>query len=189
MYEFLILALLMLGPKHGYLIASIVNDMIGPYAKLSHGRLYPLLAALEAQGLVEGAGAGGGRRQRVYRVTRAGRQRFRSLAMDTGARPGEYQRLFWFKAAFFGLLEPDERRLLLDHYRTYCRTHVDHVRRELQELEGPLGSQEVATVEQREGILFAMRHAVEQWELEIAAVERWREEHPDEGHPPTVPPA
>ncbi len=30
LYEFIILAQLMYGPAHGYLIAKIINDMIGP---------------------------------------------------------------------------------------------------------------------------------------------------------------
>ena len=53
MYELIILSLLMRWNAHGYLIASIINDMIGPYAKVSNGRLYPLLARLEEQGLIE----------------------------------------------------------------------------------------------------------------------------------------
>ena len=55
MYELIILSLLMRWNAHGYLIASIINDMIGPYAKVSNGRLYPLLAKLEEQGLIEKA--------------------------------------------------------------------------------------------------------------------------------------
>lgn len=40
MYELIILSLLMREPLHGYLIAKIINDMIGPIAKVSHGWLY-----------------------------------------------------------------------------------------------------------------------------------------------------
>jgi DNA-binding PadR family transcriptional regulator len=41
MYELIILSLLMRSPAHGYLIAKIINDMFGPYTKISNGRLYP----------------------------------------------------------------------------------------------------------------------------------------------------
>jgi hypothetical protein len=41
MYELVILAQLMAYPAHGYLIAKIINDN----ARLSSGRLYPLLVA------------------------------------------------------------------------------------------------------------------------------------------------
>ena len=47
MYELIILSLLMRFPLHGYLIAQIANDTIGPWAKISNGTLYPLLTRLE----------------------------------------------------------------------------------------------------------------------------------------------
>ncbi len=53
MYEFLILSQLMKNSAHGYLIASIINDIIGPYARVSNGRLYPLLAKMEALSSVD----------------------------------------------------------------------------------------------------------------------------------------
>ena len=52
MYELIILSLLMHQPLHGYLIAKITNDMIGPWAKISNGTLYPLLTRLEKAGLI-----------------------------------------------------------------------------------------------------------------------------------------
>ena len=52
MYELMILSILMRGTAHGYLIASIINDIIGPYARLSNGRLYPLLSKLEDLGMI-----------------------------------------------------------------------------------------------------------------------------------------
>jgi DNA-binding PadR family transcriptional regulator len=46
MYELIILALLMRFPLNRYQLAKIVNEKLGPYAKLSNGTLYPLLAKL-----------------------------------------------------------------------------------------------------------------------------------------------
>lgn len=87
MYEMIILALLARWPLHGYLIAKITNDILGPYARLSSGRLYPLLAKLEAAGLIvvadDAASTSDGRRQRRYAITDAGRQRVHELLMDT----------------------------------------------------------------------------------------------------------
>ncbi len=51
MYELIVLSLLMRFPLHGYLIAQIANDTIGPWAKLSNGTLYPLLTKFRAPGL------------------------------------------------------------------------------------------------------------------------------------------
>src|SRR5436853_6839910 len=80
LYEFIILAQLMYGPAHGYLIAKIINDMIGPYARLSYGRLYPLMAKLEQNGQIaaEGTARGrqkAGRQRRVYSLSVAVRSR------------------------------------------------------------------------------------------------------------------
>ena len=96
MYEFLILSQLMKSSAHGYLIASIINDIIGPYARISNGRLYPLLAKMEQDGLIavraEPATPFPGDRQlRVYQITEAGKKRWRALMMDTTLNPGEYQ--------------------------------------------------------------------------------------------------
>src|SRR5574337_1907573 len=97
MYEFIVLAQLMHGPAHGYLIAKIINDMIGPYARLSYGRLYPLLAKLEQNGLItvdaeaQSTGQGVGqhdRQMRIYTITDAGRLRFRILVNDIVSNPG-----------------------------------------------------------------------------------------------------
>ena len=52
MYELIILSILIREKAHGYLIASIINDIIGPYARISNGRLYPLLARLEELGMI-----------------------------------------------------------------------------------------------------------------------------------------
>src|ERR1700737_651841 len=88
MYEFIILSQLMLGSRHGYLIAKIINDIIGPYARLSPGRLYPLLAKMEQNGLIEADGTVVKKQQsdhqsRAYKITEAGRMRFYILMKDT----------------------------------------------------------------------------------------------------------
>ncbi|MEV0153156.1 PadR family transcriptional regulator [Micromonospora sp. NPDC050686] len=58
------------GPKHGYeLIRRLEDRFLGLYAP-SAGTIYPRLARLEAEGLVEHTAAGG---RKVYRITEAGR--------------------------------------------------------------------------------------------------------------------
>ncbi len=107
------------GPAHGYLMAKIINDMIGPHARLSYGRLYPLLAKLEQNGLIaaESTAPGGqqsDRQLRVYKITGAGRTRFHILMNDTSSSPGEYQKLFAYKVAAFGFITPVERLRLIE---------------------------------------------------------------------------
>jgi DNA-binding PadR family transcriptional regulator len=58
-YELIILSLSVRSPMHGYQMLKIVNDVIGPFARLSNGRFYPLLSKLEEVGVifaVEGSG-------------------------------------------------------------------------------------------------------------------------------------
>src|SRR5260370_11196196 len=124
---------------HGYLIASIINDIIGPYARVSNGRLYPLLAKLEQAGLIavrtEPASATPGDRQlHVYEITEAGRKRFRALILDTTLNPGEYQKLFSLKVCDFAFLEPIERLRLIDHYMHYCQAHIIHLTMQMEEV-------------------------------------------------------
>src|SRR2546427_9826497 len=93
-YEFLILSHLMKNSAHGYLIARIINDMIGPYARVSNGRLYPLLAKLAQGGLIAvrtapAATAPGDRQLRVYQITEAGRKRWRALMAVPTPNPGD----------------------------------------------------------------------------------------------------
>jgi DNA-binding PadR family transcriptional regulator len=88
MYELIILSLLMRGPIHGYLIAKIIDDLIGPVAKVSHGWLYPRLAKLEQEGLIGASLEAkqehqGDRQLHTYEITEAGRKRFHQLMMGT----------------------------------------------------------------------------------------------------------
>ncbi len=180
MYELMILAHLRRGPMHGYLIAKIINDVIGPFAKVSNGRLYPLLAKLEAEGLivaVEDAPsylAGHERRQRAFQITAAGRERFHQLMMDTTSNPGDYNQLFWVKVNFFEFLQPAEQLYLVDHYINYCQTHIFHLTGEMGDLSRRAPEEGFLTTHQLEITLEIMQHLQNRWRLELEAAQRWR---------------
>src|SRR5258708_12097637 len=132
MYELIILSQLMRHPAHGYLIASIINDMIGPYSRISNGRFYPLLSKLEKSGLIAPysetpAGQQGDRQLRTYEITEAGRKRFYELMMDITSNPGEYKQIFLQKVSMLEFLKSSERLRLIDHYINYCQAHVLHI--------------------------------------------------------------
>lgn len=172
MYEFIILSQLMLGSRHGYLIAKIINDIIGPYARLSPGRLYPLLAKMEQNGLIEVDGMVAKKQQsdhqsRAYKITEAGRMRFYILMKDTSLSPGEYQKLFVHKVGSFSFIAPIERIALLDHYIHYCQAHIFHQQSEADDLvrNGP----NYGTLDST-GLAFTLevvRHSIEGWQHEI----------------------
>lgn len=182
MYEFIILQRLMEMPMHGYLIAKILNDIIGPFAKVSNGRLYPLLIKLEQDGLIEAADDAqacqqwpSDRRQHPYRITEAGRKRFHQLMMDTTSNPGDYGRLFWLKVQSFDDLQAAERLYLTDHYLNYCQTHFFHLKTEMADLAEENARQHFFTPERLEATLYTMRHYLEQWRLELDSAHSLRE--------------
>jgi DNA-binding PadR family transcriptional regulator len=183
LYELIILAQLMRYPAHGYLIAKIINDMIGPYAHVSNGRLYPLLAKLEKSGLIAlHVGAQKGDRQlRSFAITEAGRKRFHELMMDTTSNPGEYEKVFKQKAAYFMFLKPVERLRLIEHYINYCQAHILHLTAEGEDMAREFTSwgesEEQTKIDGRflRDVLNVMQHDVAQWEQELAWVKRLRE--------------
>lgn len=189
MYEFIILAQLMHGSAHGYFIAKIINDMIGPYARLSPGRLYPLLAKLEQSGLIAvdtraQSEQQSDRQLRIYKITEAGRLRFSVLMRDTSSNPGEYQKLFPLKVCAFAFITVAERLRLIDHYIHYCQAHVLHQQAEAEDLvrdaprleQGGPGYMRLDTYS-IECAVNTMQHSIDQWrhELEWARSLRERE--------------
>ncbi|WP_422933636.1 PadR family transcriptional regulator [Sinomonas sp. P47F7] len=64
-----LLALLEDGPRHGYELIKALSDRFGGTYSPSPGTVYPRLAKLEEEGLVEAESAG---RRSIYRITEAG---------------------------------------------------------------------------------------------------------------------
>jgi DNA-binding PadR family transcriptional regulator len=172
MYELLILALLMRDAMHGYLIAKIMSDMIGPETKVSHGSLYPKLKALEQEGLVI-ASTGNDeasqldRQARAYSITDEGRRRCQWLMMDTSAHPGEYSKFFWLKVRFFDFLHPVERLELVDHYIHYCQVHMHHLKAEAKNVVEGKAYYHALSLPQLELTLHALRRATNHWQVEM----------------------
>jgi DNA-binding PadR family transcriptional regulator len=143
MYELIILSLLMRFPLHGYLIAQIANDTIGPWAKISNGTLYPLLTRLERQGLItrvneEQSVAQTEQQARTFLITDEGRKRFYQVMMDTSSNIGDYQRQFHLKVPYLDLLPSRERQHLLNHYINYCQACLLHIKTHAENLEHEL---------------------------------------------------
>lgn len=183
MYELIILGFLMRRPMHGYLIAKIINDMFGPYARLSNGRFYPLLSKLVEQGLIVADAssdapaptpAGHDRRQRTFHISAAGRQRFHQLMMDTTSNPGEYRTLFWLKVSFARFVSAAEYRYLLDHYLTYSQAHIFHITNEMEDLKRTVAPAGLVSGEDLEQTLLVMRHNRRQWQCEVEDAQQMR---------------
>jgi DNA-binding PadR family transcriptional regulator len=183
MYEFIILSLLMRAPMHGYLIAKIANDQIGPWAKISRGTLSTILTKLERAGLIALAASHSarqsGRQSRTFTITEAGRLRFYQMMLDTASNLSEYQRMFYLKLVFFDLIRPEERLLLWSHYLNYCQTTALYLQTEAAALRHELAGEANALF--REQALRVMTRMEQQWRAEVswATVERAREAEAD----------
>ena len=179
MYELLVLSRLMYGPDHGYRIAKITNDIIGPWAKVSPGTLYPVLARLERAGyiaVVDGEdGAPDGRQSRTYAITPGGRMRFHQLMMDTTSNVGDYQRLLHLKIPYLEFLEPRERAHLLSHYVTYCETAVLYLQSEMQDLLRTAAAGYEISPAHLDAAVDLLLHQAEQWQAEADWAKRVRE--------------
>ena len=180
MYELIILSLLMRWPAHGYLIASIINDMIGPYARISNGRLYPLLTKLEEQGLIKACvetekAPKGDRKHRSYTITEEGRKRFHDLMLDTTSNPGDYQKLFLQKVPVLEFLKPTERQYLIDHYINYCQTHILHLKAQAKKLVEGETQYQVMSLAQLEATLHVLRRSTSQWQVDLEYASSLRE--------------
>jgi transcriptional regulator len=80
--DLLVLKALSWGPMHGYGISEWVEDATGDLLLLEEGTLYPALHRLERRGWLasEWGVSSNNRRAKFYRLTTAGRARFRAEA-------------------------------------------------------------------------------------------------------------
>ena len=75
-HELLVLAALRGEAKHGYQVALDVESESNGLFRFKHGTLYPILHRLEKDGSIAGSwSTEGGRRRKVYTLTKAGRRR------------------------------------------------------------------------------------------------------------------
>ena len=73
--DLLLLATLAAGPAHGYRLVDELRERSAGAFDLSEGTIYPALYRLERAGLLSSRWASvGGRRRRVYSLTRKGRR-------------------------------------------------------------------------------------------------------------------
>jgi PadR family transcriptional regulator len=77
--DLLILKAVSLGALHGYGVLLRIQQISGALLTVEQGALYPALARLERQGLLDGAWgvSENNRRARYYRLTAAGRKRLK----------------------------------------------------------------------------------------------------------------
>jgi DNA-binding PadR family transcriptional regulator len=115
-----LLALLAKRPMHGYDLMNALAERMGRRYKPSPGSIYPAVAVLEAEGLIDAMDEGD---RRVYALTEAGRQ-----ALDR--RAGQLARIESAMEVRFG---DDSVEVILARFAERVRReypHVDSVRLE-----------------------------------------------------------
>lgn len=132
-YELFVLGELMSGPQYGYRLHAIIQQILGPFHRLSWGTLYPLIRRLEQHGLISSVTEQRtdtleerGQPRKQYILTEAGRTRFLTLMLDPGANTPDYPDLFAVKLTKLGLLTPPQRLVVLHQYRAYLQVLRDH---------------------------------------------------------------
>jgi PadR family transcriptional regulator, regulatory protein PadR len=90
--DFLLLAAIARKPLHGYGVVEAIREATHGELDLAEGTVYPTLYRLESAGLLASSWTSvGGRRRRVYRLTRRGRDRLEQEREEWKAFTGAVQ--------------------------------------------------------------------------------------------------
>ena len=118
-----VLGLLAAAPSNGYELTQRFDRSLSNAWRASHSQIYPELAKLEQAGMIEVVGEGP-RRSRTWGVTEAGREEIRRWLLES--QPDRTQRsetgVRWFLVF---LLEPDERRTVLERELAEVEAHLE----------------------------------------------------------------
>jgi PadR family transcriptional regulator AphA len=121
-----VLGLLGQQPGSGYELTQWFDSSLSHAWHASHSQIYPELAKLEAEGLVEVVGEGA-RRSKTWAVTEAGREELRRWLMETEANRAQRNEsaLRWFLVF---RLEPEQRREVLERELAYVEAEAEQRR-------------------------------------------------------------
>lgn len=140
-YELFVLGELMAGPHHGYLLREILNKILGPFRKASWGALYPLIHRLEKDGRIAPAAlmkrsdsTGENSRRYLYRITKAGRQRFQKLILEQVPYESYDTDLFIGKLGYFDHIAFEQQKAILEHHDGYLQAQVDYIREAMRQV-------------------------------------------------------
>lgn len=114
--DIVILATLSVRPQHGYEIKRSVGRVLGPEANLNNGVLYPTLRRLEEMGALEREVERheGKPDRHVYRLSGLGHEVLHDLLTEFPPEVARNESEFLTRVSCFDLLEPAERRAILD---------------------------------------------------------------------------
>lgn len=96
-------------PSHGYQLKRTIRETVNPYFKINNNVLYPTLAKMEKNGLIEGKEMPGkGINRKVYHITQKGRKHLLEIVSQP-AKPDINDFEFMVKALFFDHISKEKR--------------------------------------------------------------------------------
>lgn len=133
--ELAVLGVLSESPQHGYELRKRLVSVLGLFATISYGALYPTLKSLVTRGYIAEQDATPTavypkRNRIVYALTPAGTEYFESLVADDGAGSWDDE-IFAVRIALFGQTSPDARLHILQGRRRRLEDRLDQMRSNL----------------------------------------------------------
>jgi DNA-binding PadR family transcriptional regulator len=150
MFDLIILANLVDGPKHGYALKKQAG-MVFAQAELHNNLVYPLLRRFTVQGWVTKKSAPGerGQTRQQYALTAAGRRALLERLNTFDEKEAQSSEEFLLRAGLFELLEAEAREHILDARGQVLARREEHFAR-LQQMElGVYGGEVVGFLRQR----------------------------------------
>ncbi len=135
-YQLFVLGCLMDKSLHGYMLRDFLCNVLGPFRQISWGALYPLIRHLERDGLIalDIESDGGkcntemsGRQRKRYRITDAGRERFRAMMLEPDEYTVDSPELFLIKLVHFQYVSSEQQLAILQHYLGYLRMVENYI--------------------------------------------------------------
>lgn len=142
--QYVILGLLMEGPKHGYEIKRQIEKLSGLFWKVSYGSLYPALRKLADNGCIS-TNQGGNRnapRRKTFRLTEKGEAVLRAWLLDTETASRVDRNTtneFMLKFVFFGYLSGQERDNLIASRLKQLHKKLDEMRERSEKIKNSEG--------------------------------------------------
>jgi PadR family transcriptional regulator, regulatory protein AphA len=170
-----ILGMVAARPRSGYEIKQLIDGSARFFWAASYGQIYPELKKLEDAGLIAGADASQGARQRrVFELTPKGRRAARSWIEDE-AQVFELRDEALLKLFFSGSIEPQRAAEVASERAAIARAKATELR-EMQEAIGQGGDSESPPADPDAGSLAVLRYGIESSEWTAEWFERTAEE-------------
>jgi DNA-binding PadR family transcriptional regulator len=176
--EVVVLGLLAEGPLYGYdLLERFRTRSMGFWVEIGKASVYQVLRRLERDGLINGRSQDGpeGPDRRVYRITRAGRDRLTSGLSERMASLEPYETEGGLALGFAHLLSASAARKAVDERETAVRDLLDAIKTERTRVsadKGPGRSVSTAMLQRQESLAKAELAWIKGFRADLGRIRR-----------------